>query len=180
MGVYPRWGLFHFQPALPFLSISFALALANLKSFSFKTDKFKKLLILFYILIVVVIFIRFLSRNLGGEVRFYEQDVKDVATELNILNPNHNDIFVLNYWDNIYALTDSMPVTKPWIPYLSWYLSVPDVKEEIFSDIKTKMPEQIVVGTKPDYNWEEMKVFLERFYNCVEMSERVSICSKNN
>jgi len=42
MGVYPRWGLFHFQPALPFLSISFALALANLKSFSFKTDKFKK------------------------------------------------------------------------------------------------------------------------------------------
>lgn len=170
MGVYPRWGLFHFQPALPFLAISFALALS----------KSKKILILVYLLIVGIIFVRFLSRNWNGEVRFYEQDVKDVVTELNILNPKHKEIFVLNYWDNIYALTNTMPVTRPWIPYLFWYLSVPNVKDGMLSDIKTKMPEQIVVGTKPDFNWEEMKVFLERFYNCVTMSEKVSICSKNN
>lgn len=179
IGAYPRWGLFHFQPALPFLAISFSLALTNFKDFSFKTIKLKKLLIFVYILIVGIIFVRFLSRNLNGEVRFYEQDVKDVVTELSILNPNDSDIFILSYWDNIYALTDTMPVTKPWIPYLSWYLRVSNFEDSLFSDIKTEMPEQIVVGIKPDYNWEEMKVFLERFYNCVEMSEKVSICSKN-
>lgn len=179
MGAYPRWGLFHFQPALPFLSISFALALNNFKNFSLKTDKSKKILVLIYILLVGIIFVRFLSRNLNGEVRFYEQDVKDVVTELSILNPKQNDIFVLNYWDNIYALSNTMPTTRPWIPYLSWYLGIPDAKEGILSDIKTNMPEQIVVGTKPDYHWEDMKIFLERFYNCVEMSDKVSICSKN-
>lgn len=179
IGVYPRWGLFHFQPALPFLAIAFGVFVSKFNNFSLKVDKRKKILLIIYLLITGIIFSKFVIRNWGKDVRFYEQDVKDVVTELNILNPNHNEIFVLNYWDNIYALSNTMPVTRPWIPYLSWYLSVPNVKDEIVSDIKTEMPEQIVVGTKPDYNWEEMKIFLERFYNCVEMSDKVSICSKN-
>jgi len=179
IGVYPRWGLFHFQPALPFLAITFGIFISKFNNFSLKVDKRKKILLIIYLLITGIIFSRFVIRNWNKEVRFHESDVKKIVSEVNILNPNHNNIFVLNYWDNIYALTKTMPATRPWIPYLSWYLSLPGVRNGIINDLVTKMPEQIVVGTNPDYNWQEMKVFLERFYNCNVITEKVSICNKN-
>ena len=43
IGVYPRWELFHFQPALPFLAITFGIFISKFNNFSLKVDKRKKI-----------------------------------------------------------------------------------------------------------------------------------------
>jgi len=85
-----------------------------------------------------------LHRNFGGETRFYEKDVQEVADYIKY-NTNPGDkIFVLNWWDNLYALTDTLPATRPWIPQLSWYTEEESIQERMVEDLSGNSPKLVV------------------------------------
>lgn len=170
MGVYPRWGLFHFQAALPFLAISLSLILAS------KKDKYIKYVVVIFMSLFLIIGIK---RQLGFTTRFLETDV---VKAINIINNQEdiNNIYVVNYWDNIYALTETVPSTKPLIPYIPWYLDYEDDKKLILDKLKLNFPGAIVVKDRNDLNWKELKQFVEKYYTCQEVEDSVEVCLLNN
>jgi len=167
-GVYPRFELFHFQPALPFL----AIAVSNII--------FSKQKILIKSIIVVFIFAFLflgLKRQIGTNTRFYEPEVIKITDEIN--KAGTKEIYIVNYWDNIYALTNTIPATRPLIPYIPWYLNYANDKESIINNLKLKMPKVLVVNEKDKLDWVELTDFIEKFYSCNFIDNKLGICYKN-
>lgn len=169
LGVYPRWELFHFQPALPFLAIAISNTIFS------KNNVLFKILIAIFISIYILIGI---SRSIGNTTRFYEMDVQTVVSAVNKDSGNVKTIYVANYWDNIYALTGNVPATKPLIPYIPWYLNYEGNRELIIRGLKTNMPERIIIGKRDD-NFTEFYEFVSRFYSCNLIVKKVELCEVN-
>jgi len=164
MGVYPRWELFHFQPALPFLAIALALGFEN------KKNRIYSIAILAFLLILLG---RNLIRQNNLETRFYESDVKNVVLSLKKVN----SLYVVNYWDNIYALTNTTP-PKPLIPYIPWYLSYANNYQLIINNLQLKLPDAIVINDRQNINFEKLQTFIDRYYSCNLVEKKVEVCYK--
>jgi len=168
LGVYSRWELFHFQPALPFLAIAISILLFSNRSKILKV-------------IIGSLLVAYLSmgtyRNLGETTRFFESDVQEVSSLITSHQPAITSLYVINYWDNIYALTNTLP-NKPLIPYIPWYLNYNNNKQKILDGLKLNMPEVVVIGEK-DINFVDVYDFVDKFYNCKVVEKQVELCEKN-
>jgi len=51
----------------------------------------------------------------------------------------------MNWWDNIYALTGTLPATDPWVPQLSWYQDIPGIQEKEVLDLTKSKPKLIIL-----------------------------------
>jgi len=179
LGIYPRWEWFHYQPALPFLALVISLTFFERKGRIYKYIWFS-LLILF-----TFVFMRFIYRNWGVETRFYDNLAQKVVSEVKGKVRPNDKIQVINYWDNIYPLTDTLPSFKPWIPYLSWYLKYPSVEKRYVYEITSNKPLLIVKGKFEEtsfnsYEIPEVKNFINNFYfpfNTIE--EKINILLLN-
>ena len=140
MGAFPRWELFHFQPAAPFLAIIVAVLASSFKD---KTILFK-LFFVFYSVVSAFVIGRFILRDWGGEVRFMDTMTLKVANYVRGVSEKNERIYVLNFWDNIYPLTDTFPAMKPWIPHLSWYMNMPGVQQRLVDSLAKEPPSLIV------------------------------------
>jgi hypothetical protein len=142
LGAYPRFEYFHFQPASPFL----AIASGTFFSDKFFKERLIKIFLFFYVLGSVYLFGGFFMRNFKEGVRFYESDVQDLVLYVKY-NTNPGDkIFVMNWWDNIYALSDRLSATDPWVPQLSWYMEIFGIQEKMVDDLKTSKPKMILLN----------------------------------
>lgn len=167
IGTYPRWELFHFQPALPFLAIAISIFIFS------KNKKIIKYIVSIFVALFLCLGI---SRVSGNNTRFYESDVTNVS---NVINASETkQIYVINYWDNVYALTNTVPATRPLIPYIPWYLNYGNSKEMILSDLKVIMPDTILIGER-DKVFPELYTFVDRFYMCNDVEKKIELCSKN-
>lgn len=140
LGAYPRFEYFHLQPAIYFIAIAAALVIsdfANLK-------KTIKAVLAFYFLAYLYLFAGYFMRNFHEGVRFYENDVRDVVSFIKYSTKENDRIFVLNWWDNIYALSGTLPSTNPWVPQLSWYTEMRGVQEKMVEDLKNYPPKLII------------------------------------
>lgn len=162
MGTYPRFEYFHFQPAIPYLAIATAL---GIESFKDKRNLFIKIFIPVYILGNLYILGSFFIRNFNEGTRFYEKDVVEVADYVKYNTSPGDPIFVMNWWDNIYALTNTLPSTDPWIPQLSWYTEIPGIQEKMIADLQENPPSLIVF--KPYTNFGLSSYIPEKIYNYV-------------
>jgi len=166
LGTYPRWELFHFQPALPFIAIA-------LSSFLF-TNKSRVLKIIATLLLIIFIVIG-IKHQVGANTRFVEPEVSQISDE--IKNSSVDEIYVVNYWDNIYELSDTLPVTKPLVPYIPWYLNYDNNDEKILESLKVKMPEVVIIGER-DKVFPELYDFVDKFYSCRIVSSKIELCVK--
>lgn len=142
LGAYPRFEYFHFQPAIPFLAIATGIVFSDIKKFK----GILKIFIILYILGSLYLFAGFFMRNFGEGVRFYEKDVQDIVSYV-ILNTKPTDkIFVMNWWDNIYSLSDRFPAVDPWVPQLSWYMEIPGIQEKMVSNLELSKPKMILLN----------------------------------
>lgn len=142
LGAYPRFELFHFQPALPYLAIATALVFSGSKS----KDLLLRIFIPVYILGSIYLFANFFMRNWGEGTRFYEQNVVDVSSYVKNNTKAGDKIFVMNWWDNIYPLTGTLPATDPWVPQLSWYMDRPGIQNKMIADFKNSKPKLIILN----------------------------------
>ena len=140
LGVIPRWELFHFQPGLPFLAIAASLIFIGVNK-----KLTVKYALVFYLLITSILIIRSLKVTWGKETRFYEKEVFSMSRYIDEQSVNGSKIYVLNAWDSIYVLSDTLPAVDPWVPHLSWYMELSGVQEEMVDDIRENKPELIVV-----------------------------------
>lgn len=139
LGAYPRFEFFHFQPGLAYLAIATMLVFSE-------TEKYNlfKYFIAFYLFGNLYLFANFFIRNYEEGVRFYEQDVQDVVSYVKSNTIPNDKIFILNWWDNIYALSDRLPAVDPWVPQLSWYMDIPGIQEKMTSDLSVSKPKLII------------------------------------
>jgi hypothetical protein len=168
LGVYPRWELFHFQPALPFLALIISIFI-----FSNKKVMLKALVIFFGLIYITY----GLYRQVGSVTRFFESDVQKVSSEITKRYPLSSNLYVINYWDNIYALTNTKP-SKPLIPYIPWYLNYGESKNIILNNLKSETPDAIVIGQRGN-EFPEIYSFVEKYYTCNIVEKRVELCEKN-
>jgi len=127
LGVYPRWELFHLQPALPFL----ALGLGR--------SRLGTALVVGYCLAL-------LARVPAPAVpRFFEPEFIQLVKTVKSRTSPGDRVFILNTWDHFYALTDTLPAVRPLIPYLPWYLDQPGIQEKVIRDLALSPPSLIVV-----------------------------------
>jgi hypothetical protein len=83
---------------------------------------------------------------------------------------NRKSIYVLNYWDSLYALTDTLPASKPLVPYLPWYLRYQSLEKGLYEDIVLMRPELIVKGKYAEsglgsYRIPELDDFIKKYYS---------------
>jgi hypothetical protein len=176
LGAYPRFELFHFQAAIPFLAIASALVFAGKKNWS----KFIKTGILIYIIGTVYLFAGFFMRNFKEGTRFYEKDVASVVSFVKYNTSPGDAIFVLNWWDNIYALTSTIPSTNPWVPQLSWYTEVPGIQEKMVEGLKANPPKFIILSPYSEiglsaYTPEKVYEFVTENYKVSQRVDGVEI-----
>lgn len=162
MGTLPRWELFHFQPALPFLAILFAFAVESKKITSYGV------IILSFILVG-----RGLARDLGKPDRFFTPRDQAVIQNVRRQVAPGEAIFVTGYWDNIYPLTDTIPVIRPFIPQLPWYLSQRGIEEEIISDLTREAPKIIISPSFPEAG--KIGDFVRENYKVVQTVGQIDI-----
>lgn len=140
LGAYPRFEYFHFLPATTFLAITTGLSFSTLPR-----NILQKIFKTFFVLGVVYLFLGYFLRNYDEGVRFYESDVREVASYISENTKPGDAIFVVNWWDNIYALTNTIPATRPWVPQLEWYQELDGIQNGEVESIKSTMPKIIIL-----------------------------------
>lgn len=173
VGVYPRWELFHFQPALPFV----AYAIVKAVKLHMGGGGVYKYFLAIYLLALILMVGRGIAKDLDNNTRFYESEVVNVVDELKAHNVK--TLYVANYWDNIYGLSGAVPVTRPLIPYIPWYLDVVGVKENISSDLKGDLPQGIVVKERQNIQFGDLSQILDKYYECKFIENQIEVCLKN-
>jgi hypothetical protein len=157
LGVIPRWELFHFQPALPFMAMGTALILIDFKKYKYKFN-----FMFLYILLLIVLPNATLLRNLNKDVRFYEDNIVNLSAYIDRETQDGSEILLINAWDNVYNLSSTLPATRPWYPHLSWYMELVGVQEEIVKDLQTSNPKIIVMKPFTDSglsSYKPVKIF---------------------
>jgi hypothetical protein len=147
-------------------------------------NKYFKAVILLYIAIIFLFLGRFIYKNWQKEDRFFGQNEKNITSFIKGSVLTDEKIYVVNYWDSIYAMTDTQPATKPLIPYLPWYLEYENAKDLIVGDLKIDAPELIVKGDfRKDglgsYSIPELETFVDRYYTLVYKKGNVGIYGLN-
>ncbi len=140
LGAFPRWGLFHFQPALPFLAVAGGLVFSRIKRLKPVLSSF----LTAYVILTLILVSRFFIREWGREARFFEPEVLKIASYIEEKTRSNDKVYLLNAWDSVYALSETLPAVRPWIPHLAWYMELPGIQEEIVSDLDIVRPKIIV------------------------------------
>jgi len=166
LGVFPRWELFHFQPALPFLALSFALIFIELS----KLKPMEKLIFKIGLLIMLVVILVQVLRDFRAGTRFFEPSVIKLANYVKERTEKNDEIYLVNAWDNLYVLTETIPATRPWLPQLSWYLEIPGIQDLVISDLMRSPPKLIIQAEFQEtglgaYKPEKINNFIVENYN---------------
>lgn len=179
MGIYPRFEYFHFQPAVPFLALSTGLLMSQrIKKNFFGFSRIIYLAVGFYFLA------GFFMKTYNEGTRFYETDVSNVSDYINNKTKDGEKIFVMNYWDNVYTLSHTLPAIDPWVPQLSWYLEREGVQREMVADLSESSPRYILqypytnVGAS-SYVPDEVFRYVSENYHQIDRVDGILILERN-
>jgi len=175
LGVFPRFELFHFQPSIPFISMVLGLVF-----FSYWKNKVIRLILMFYFTLFLILFGKIAAREWREEDRFWGENERKIALFVKSKVKEDEKIYVLNYWDSLYVMTNTLPAVKPLIPFLPWYLNYDNLKQSVINDLYLNMPRVIIKG---DYNsfglgsymLPEIDVMIERYYSLSYKIDSVSV-----
>ncbi len=173
LGVYPRWELFHILPSTAFIAFLMAILITKINK---NAISYYKYLTIFFIGIFVLLTIRLILNNLNKETRFMESDVLKTAEFIKKYTNKNDKIFILNSWEHYYALTGTLPATKPWVPQFEWYLEVPGLEDKMLSDLILNSPNLIVMHPYSEsgldsYKPKKISKYVEKYYYPIETFE---------
>lgn len=174
MGAIPRFELFHFQPALPFLALSYSsLVIQTLQ------PKGKKIFLLIP-LITLILVSRGIYRKTNIPDRFIEPNDQKIIASVKSLTTSNQTIFVTNYWDNVYPLTETLPAIRPFIPQLPQYISQPGIEDTLVANLAQVKPKVVIRGEyntpgSEVYRFEKINHFIDNNYRTVETVNGIDI-----
>jgi len=166
LGVIPRWELFHFQPALPFLALGFSHVIGQYPKIKMR----ERTLFPIGLLIFAILLSQQVIRDWRKGDRFFEPEVVKVSDYIGRNSDKGDEIYIVNAWDNLYVLSETIPVTRPWLPQLSWYLEIPGIQDLVISDLMRSPPKLIIQAEFQEtglgaYKPEKINNFIVENYN---------------
>jgi len=159
--VFPRFELFHLQPALAFLALFFAKTLCysdhphchsehsrgisracepHIRGRSFGRLRMTVLLAPYLILV----WHRQIKLFWHQPTRFFEPEIFQTATQIKS-EINDQSIFLYQAPDQLYYLLNTQ-LNKPWAAQFSWYLSVPQLSQRIINSLDQNPPQYCFIA----------------------------------
>ncbi|MBI2309940.1 hypothetical protein HYU89_03490 [Candidatus Collierbacteria bacterium] len=137
--ILPRFGLFHFQPAIAFL----ALEIGRLYK-SYKGYNNYKIYLLFGAAAVYLGFFwyRIIQAQWQKPDRFLEPEVYQTAAKLVLETDKSQPVLLVNGSELAYVLSDRLP-PKPWLTQFPWFLELPGFQEKLIDKFKQQNLKQV-------------------------------------
>ena len=141
--IFPRFGLFHLQPALAFAALSLGQSIQkiSLKKY-FKKSTFK-LFAIGYVLLASLIWHRHIRLFWHKPPRFFEPEIYAAAQNLAELTQPNEPLLFLNAPDQLFFLSQRLP-PKPWAITFPWYMEIPGIQERLIQAVKDQAVQSVV------------------------------------
>lgn len=137
LAIYARFDFIHFQPSLPFILI------ATVAGFSaIWKQKWAKLILACYLLVVVWWLFIFYKGHLSTQVKFFDQDTKLIAAKIKQNTHPGEHIFIFGTVPHLYQMSQTLPAGDVFIFQFPWFMMV--TEERLLDGIKKDKPEIIV------------------------------------
>lgn len=141
--MFPRFGLFHFQPTIVFLSLNLAVTLNQWSKRQFFRGG--QILTLLSLLIIAGGFwYRALKFNWGKSDRFLEPGIYQVAARVALETDENEPVFLLNGPEQVYVLANRLP-PKPWLTQFSWFLDLPGFQQKLIDGFQVQNLRQVFI-----------------------------------
>ncbi len=136
--LFPRFELFHLQTLAVFTALSLAKNLKGNKKINNAVFSILPITLLF------VISMKNTTRVWKKSDRFYEDSTLSMASWIKLHTRPGEKILLLNTWDHLYKLSNTLPATTAWYPYLAWYLSDDKTQSNFITTLSHNPPRIIV------------------------------------
>lgn len=140
----PRFGLFHFQPALAFLSLA-----AGQMYKSYKNYKYYKIFSLLGVFYLALVWQRTIVFQWQKPDRFLEPEVYQLAAKVALTMRKDEPVLLVNAPELVYVLADRLP-PKPWLTQFPWFLELPGFQEVLVEKFKRQNLHQLVIEQYKD------------------------------
>lgn len=139
----PRFGLFHFQPALAFLSLALGKEMVERSIY----QKRHYLVTAYCLLLTVYLsfsWLRVIQAQWQKPDRFLEPEVYQTAAKMVLETDKNQPVLLVNGPELAYVLSGRLP-PKPWLTQFPWFLELPGFQEELIDKFKQQNLRQILM-----------------------------------
>ena len=137
--VLPRFGLFHFQPAVAFL----ALEIGSLYKYYKSYNNYKNYILICLMAVYLGLFwFRIIQSQWQKPDRFLEQEVYQTAAKLALETDKSQPVLLVNGPELSYVLSGRLP-PKPWLTQFPWFLELSGFQEKLVDKFKQQNLEQV-------------------------------------
>ena len=151
LAIYPRFSLFHFQPVIAFLIITWVILYLSIR-------EHWKQLYLSWIMGVIFLVIYLLPKDFNQEIRFHEEREKIISKEISQRVGEQDRVFLLGIYSSQYVFTKTLPPTH-WSDNFGWYLEIPGVQEWVLEGFKRDLPDYVFRRIPSSGNWFNLGVY---------------------
>lgn len=132
----PRFGFFHFQPAIAFLALGIGSLYKDYKSY-------KTYLLLGAVLVYLGLsWYRIIQLQWEKPDRFLEQGVYQLAAKVRLETDSQKPLLLVNGPELVYVLADRLP-PKPWFTQFPWFLELPGFQERMIKEFQKQDLQQV-------------------------------------
>lgn len=133
-----RFDFVHLQPALPFV------VLASVISFEAFYKRFNggKLMILGYMVISLILLVKFYEGHLGEKVFFFDDQTLATAEKIRQITEPKEHIFIYGAIPHLYQLSGTLPAGGVFVHHFSWFLKVSE--DRILEGLEIDRPKLVV------------------------------------
>lgn len=184
--IFPRFGLFHLQPALAFAALSLGKSASKLNFKSIIRSPVIKILLTSYFLLLASIWFRHIKYFWHTPTRFFEPGIVQAAQKLSDHTDPKEPLLFLNSPRQLMVISNRLP-TKPWIDTFPWYLELPGMQQKIIESIKNQNNSVIVFSQYQDkgqyqpgsYTPSKINNFINKqFANQQQISDNIFLLTK--
>jgi hypothetical protein len=145
LSAFPRFSLFHLQPALAV----FVILIGYLLSLNKK----------YFIVLIIPVFILWKNVliNANIEDRFFGADEKLLAIEIKERSKGQK-VYLLGTSSIEYVLSGTLP-PKPWIENYVWHFEIPELQQKMIDGWKIDPPVYIYWSTPKEGNWYDLGTY---------------------
>ncbi len=135
--LYARFDFVHFQPALPFVLIATVLGFSAIWK-----QKWARLILTGYLVVIVWWLSVFYSGHLSNKVMFFDEHTKAIAQKIRQYTKEGDKIFIFGAVPHLYQMTKTKPAGDVFVFQFPWFVMV--TEERLLEGLKKDHPEIVV------------------------------------
>lgn len=147
----PRFGLFHFQPAIAFLALAAGKTIGEIGGIGGiggigeigKFGRWRITAALVFFVYLVFMWGRVVKFQWHANDRFLESEVYQLTARVILETDKNQPVLLVNSPELVYVLADRLP-PKPWLTQFPWFLELPGFQEKLIENFKKQNLQQVV------------------------------------